>query len=342
MTLDSSRYRLWALKRQQLLHSKKPILVGPFRSEVGFEALYWLPFLEKLVHDGVARERLIPISRGGAAAWYGTPTGLELYAMRTPQQIRVENRLQHKRTGMLKQLSVTPFDQAILDDAALTLGLTDYHVLHPAWMYHTLAPFWEAQRGLIWLNQFTQWGVLNMPPLPETVTLPEHFVAMRFYLRPTFQGSDQIAGLITATIKRIASQYPVVVLHNDDHLDDHTDVVLGKLPNVTMLRDLVTPSLETNLMVQSAILARADAFVGTYGGFAQLALRFGRPVMSFYDTWGSTSIAHKHLSDALAGQMHIPFQVHSLMDISFAHAMLPVPGQKVLDVARHPQPVGVG
>src|SRR5690349_23710512 len=79
----------WPAYRQRLLRSKLPILVGPFRSEVGFEAMYWLPFLERLRADGIAPDRMIPITRGGAAAWYGTPTGLELYAMRSPRDVRV-------------------------------------------------------------------------------------------------------------------------------------------------------------------------------------------------------------------------------------------------------------
>src|SRR5689334_25417524 len=80
----SWRSRLWPLKRQQLLRSKDPILVGPWLSEIGFEALYWIPFLQRLIHDGLDRSRLIPISRGGAAAWYGTEQGLEVFAMRSP------------------------------------------------------------------------------------------------------------------------------------------------------------------------------------------------------------------------------------------------------------------
>lgn len=291
--------------------------------------------------DGVARDRLIPISRGGAACWYGTPQGLELYAMRTPQQVRVENTLQQRTTGLLKQIRVTDFDRGVLRDAAQTLGLTDYHVLHPSWMYTLLAPYWETYRGLGWLQQRTAWSVLAPPPLPDGITVPEHAVAVRFYLRPTFRGTDQVSGLIGATVKHLAAQFPVIVLHHDLHLDDHTDVVLAKIPNVTMLRDLVVSTPETNLAVQSAILARCDAFVGTYGGFAQLALRLGRPVCSFYEAWGGTSIAHQHLAEAFARQIHVPFQTLALGEVPFLHAMVPVP-QKRPHLAPQPEPVGVG
>jgi len=37
--------------------SKRPIVIGPYRSEVGFEALYWLPFVQQLRHTTAGRKR---------------------------------------------------------------------------------------------------------------------------------------------------------------------------------------------------------------------------------------------------------------------------------------------
>ena len=87
--MNSQPY-LWPLYKQRLIRSKRPILVGPFLGEAGIEALYWLSFIESLKRSGVKPERLIPIARGGTACWYGTPKGVEIHAMRTPQQVRVE------------------------------------------------------------------------------------------------------------------------------------------------------------------------------------------------------------------------------------------------------------
>src|SRR5690242_8075598 len=49
-----------------------PIIAGPWLSEVGFEVLYWIPFL-RWFEDRyrVDRERVIAVSRGGVAGWYG-------------------------------------------------------------------------------------------------------------------------------------------------------------------------------------------------------------------------------------------------------------------------------
>src|SRR5687768_4234007 len=43
-----------------------PLIVGPWTSEVGYEALYWLPFLAWAADRyGVRPERLVALSRGG-------------------------------------------------------------------------------------------------------------------------------------------------------------------------------------------------------------------------------------------------------------------------------------
>jgi hypothetical protein len=319
----SFRRWLWPLYQRICGRSDAPILVGPWRGEVGFEVLYWLPFLEQLRHAyQIPPARLIPITRGGAGAWYGTPSAVELYAMRTPQEVRVENRLQHQRTGMLKQMHVTAWDRQVLRDAAQTLGLTRYHVLHPAWMYQALQTFWEGQHGLGWLQSRTRFAPLPAPAL-EGVTLPERFAAVRFYFRATFPASPIATSFAKHTIALLAQQQPVIILNNGLHLDDHFDYLPKDRTNITLLSDLVNLTPENNLAWQSAILSRALGFVGTYGGLAQLALRLGKPTVSVYQDWHGTALPHRHLSEALALQMGVGFHVLRIADLPLIQTVLP-------------------
>lgn len=306
------RRALWPLYRQLLRLGNRPLLVGPWHSEVGFEALYWLPWLAKLRADlGIPPERLIPISRGGAAAWYHVPTGIELYDMRTPQEVRVEQRLQHARTGLVKQTTMTAFDRGVYADVAQTLGLgKGYAVLHPAWMYQCLAPYWENAKGLTWLLAHAAYAPPSAPVMTD-VTLPEHFLAVRFYFRPTFPVSPTNVSIAKETIRQLAQYQTVIVLNSGLALDDHLDYIPKDVPNVVVLSERIPMTASNNLLVQSAVLAKADAFVGTYGGMAQLALTFRKPVLSVYDDWHSTALAHKHLSELIALEAKIPFTVVS-------------------------------
>ena len=326
-----TRQNCWPIYKRILQSTDWPILAGPWRSELGFEALYWIPFLQAL---GIPPRRLIPISRGGAAALYGSPGGFELYSMRTPKEVRIENLLQQQRTGSLKQAHVTAFDRAVIKDAAKELGLTRYHVLHPAWMYQTLVPYWSGQRGLEWIwprvlkrEQTDHGPELSLGPLPapevDTTHLPAHFVAVRFYARSTYPYNEQ--GMVCAreTIKQLAERMPVVLLHPGVHADEHVDLPCKDIPNVLKLSDLFEVTPENNLAIQAAVMKKAQGFVGTYGGLAQLALRLGKPTISFYQQWLGTALAHKYLADAMATAMHVPCLVLRVGEVPLLRSVLP-------------------
>ena len=323
----SWRRLAWQAKIASLKANDWPILVGPWRGEIGFECLYWIPFLDHLKDLGIAKERMVPITRGGAGVWYDTPTALEIYAMRTPQQVRIENRVHITQTGLHKQETVTPFDRSLIRDAADTLNLTRYHVLHPAWMYHILAPFWTGDCGTEWLAPRVAFRTLMPPPLPEGVVLPDQFLAVRFYARETFQNHPKLMRPFLQSItEQMVGSLPIVILDSPFHLDDHIDLTLGcEGDRVTHLSQLV-PNLtpENNLAVMSAILGRAQGFVGTYGGFAQLALRHARPSVTFYTKWGGTSLAHKSLSDTLALRLGVSTYVINVGDIPILSSLLPI------------------
>jgi hypothetical protein len=344
---SSWRHLAWPLYLQRLIHSDWPILVGPWRGEVGFEVLYWIPFLDHLKALGLAAERLIPITRGGAGSWYACPQGIELYAMRTPQQVRIENHVQADRTGLQKQVTVTAFDRQVLRDAVDTLKLgRKYHVLHPAWMFHLLAPFWTGWRGTTWLGARTVYSRLSIPSLPDGLVLPEVFVAARFYSRETWPYPDKAAKQATAAVLlKLADQSPVVVLDSPFATDDHLDCPVPDHPNLLRLSRLWPLTVETNLLVQSAVLAHAQGFIGTYGGMSQLALRLGKSSMSFFTEWGGTAITHRQLSEQIALRHHLSFHVVRLGEIPMMQSVLPdttiiLPGPK-LDTSLTPAGTGV-
>jgi len=290
---------------------------------VGFEALYWIPWLRHQIRGlGLDPTRLIPITRGGAGQWYGTPRHVELYSLRTPQQVRIENRLQGAKTGLMKQTMVSAFDTGVIRDAAAQLSLTDYHVLHPKWMYQQLAPFWAGHRGFEWLIQRAEYQIPLVQHETVDLTLPAQFVAVRFYERSTLQAFPQVTQFCAATIRKLAKDVPVVLLNSGLHTDDHRDLEFTG-PNVTRLSDYCTITPDNNLAAQGAVLSRAMGFVGTYGGLAQLALMLGKPSVSIYGEWQGTAIPHAHLAQDLALRAKIPCLVHRIADLPLLHSALP-------------------
>ena len=93
-----------------------PIVVGPWLSEVGYEVLYWVPFVRWFVHHHrVDPSRLVVVSRGGTSSWYadiGTKY-VELLELFEPDEFARRNRERQAR-GDQKQLSIGEFDREIL------------------------------------------------------------------------------------------------------------------------------------------------------------------------------------------------------------------------------------
>lgn len=339
MTFSSSAS---PVKRQQavskliaeLNQDARPILLGPYRSELGFECLYWLPFLRFLssqIKDFARRASVV--TRGGLAPLYAdvAAQGYDLYALRDVKDVRRENLydLQARQKGKtIKQVLMTDWDEAVLEDAARALSITGvFHVVHPSWMYWALAPYWEEEAGLKYLLSLAHYATL--PKIGSVVQggLPPKYVAVKFYARHTFPyPHPEVAEFVTKLVGRLAAQVPVVMLSTGQHHDDHADIPIAPAQNIHVLPSDLAP--EVNLQVQAAVIGHANAYVGTYGGVSQLALRLGVPSVSFYADWGGTAHGHLALSSWLSKQTKVPFMVGSMADAQVWKQVMTAPEKK--------------
>lgn len=301
----------WRLYARHLAASRLPILVGPWRSEVGFELLYWIPFLHNFRERyGISRDRLIAVGRGGSAAWYDMAGSADLYERMSVEEARTLSVQASQRTGSMKQNHTPAWERQVCALTANGLGISRYHVLSPSWMYSLVAPFWEGKQPLAWLDQYLLHAVKMPAPAlaPEIAAkLPPKYVAMRWYARPTWPLREDLRLWMRKAVEAVAQHTPVVLVNAGMHTDDHADIALGTIPNVFNLGELVPQTPLNNLAIQSSVIAKASAYVGTYGGMAQGAMRWGVPTVAYYDSFGQTAPAHLHLTQSLSLRTGVPF-----------------------------------
>ena len=306
MLLDT-RWRIYA---QRLARSKRPILCGPWRSEVGFEILYWIPFLQAFRHTyGIDKNRLIAIGRGGSACWYDMAGQADLFEHVPVETARIWSVQASQQTGSMKQHQVEPWERHVCGLTAASLGLTQYHAISPSWMYQLLAPFWTGKTSQKWLNEKLAHAVKMPAPKLEPelqAKLPSEYVAMRWYARPTWPYSDAAVLWMRTFTERIAKRIPVVLI-DSFHADDHADMNLGALDNCIRLSALVEQTPLNNLAIQSSVIAKAKAYVGTYGGMSQAAMRWGVPTVALYQEFGQTAPEHLALTQHLSLRTNTPF-----------------------------------
>jgi hypothetical protein len=271
-------------------------------------------------------ERLIAISRGGASSWYPASRGVELFDYLPVASVRramLAGSLQH---GTVKQYTLTKQEALVLPLIAEDLGLRRYQVLHPSAMYQSLNPWFQGHMGLADLLPQLDFGPFSVTHPPLDMPLPTQFVAVSFYARATWPIDEERREWVQSLIEGIQKMVPVVVLESDVPADEHISFPLPA--GVLSTKAWCTPS--TSLAVQAAVLAKSHAFIGTYGGTMQLAVRMKKPAVGFYDQFHGTAYAHKMLTEWLGTEQKSSVLIGRPDDAKFV--------QEILQVASVPAP----
>ena len=282
---------------EQLFRSRKPIIIGPWLSELGFEVLYWVPFLQWVkTHWPFEAERLIVVSRGGVQGWYGNLGGryFDLFDLFTPEEFRRRNE-ERVLAGRQKQHDIAEFDLEIARMVRAAIQRPDAELLHPRLMYRLFNPYWNRQTLADFVQNHTSFEQLPAPEAPMLdAELPEKYVAVRFYFNDCFPETDTNRRFIRHLLTQLTRTSDVVMLNSGLQLDDHVDWVPADTRRIHTIDRFMTP--QNNLHVQSAVISRATGFIGTYGGLAYLPPFYGVNSIAFFS--GTPHVAVQHLEFA--------------------------------------------
>jgi hypothetical protein len=126
---------------------------------------------------------------------------------------------------------------------------------------------------------------------------PGRYIAVKFYFNDCLADSAATRRRIASTIEQIAERHAVVSLGTGLVLDEHLGADSCAGGRVTSIEPLVNP--RNNLDVQSAVVANASAFVGTYGGFSYLAPLYGVASTGAYANADGFNRAHLGVAQAV-------------------------------------------
>ena len=263
-----------------------PIVVGPWLAEVGYEVLYWIPFLRWFQDaHGVPRERPIVVSRGGLDELYRPLAGsyVDLFDLTTPQELAARNaerRAAHEGGGQ-KQTDAGAFDRDLIDRARVKAGAPAGPTLHPSLLFGLFRNVWYGNLPMDVLWRHVRHALSAGLSQPHISGLPEDFIAARLYAGPALSTSERSAAAVRALVGRAARSAPVVLLDYDAALDEHRDFDLSGIDGVISVGARMTP--RDNLGLQIALIARSRYLLGTCGGLAWLAPFLGVPAVAIYD-----------------------------------------------------------
>lgn len=274
-----------------LVGSDEPLIAGPWLGEVGFELLYWIPFLTWAQSRWPElRDRLVIVSRGGTQSWYRhlTTRYIDVFDHISPEEIS------RYRRGTEKQLQASELDQKIIERARASIGRPEARVLPPSIMYRAFRAL--AKQGAVsYFRAMSTFEPMDrLEPEELAGILPDEYVAVKFYFNNSFPDTSLNRDFVQSTLARLTERTNVVLLNTGIRLDDHSDCEGIRSDRLIRIDHLMEPS--NNLRLQTIATSRAQAFVGTYGGLSYLAPYFGVPSISFYSD--AAKFLHHHLGFA--------------------------------------------
>jgi len=309
----------------RLKSSSRPILCGPWLGEVGFELLYWVPFLRWVIQSAkISPDRVWILSRGGPRSWYGDFSAhyLEAYEALSVDALRdlnirrvAEQAVRGREFGLrrrqvtAKQFGRTEAEAPLLAYATQRMGHPDPLVLHPSVLYRVFRPFWRPPKGNRLFEAWTQMTRLQRitPDLGAISNrLPERYIAVKAYTSEACRLVGPNADAMRGLIRSLQRTLPVVLLHTGHSYDEHGELELQAQG--------LTPSFDvrSNLEQQTAIVAGAQEFVSTYGGFAYLGPLVGTPTRAVF-THANFRRDHRDLMKRVAKELlRVTFSVTSL------------------------------
>jgi hypothetical protein len=326
----------------RLANGTGPIIAGPWLAEVGYEVLYWIPFLRWFQDaHGIRRDRLVILSRGGMDAAYKDVAGsyVDIFDLVTPVDLAARNaqRRSDGEGGGQKQSATSAFDEELLSAASMRLGLSDAAICHPSLMFRLFRNVWHGNLPLDLLWRHTRYVAArrtpaeSMAPHAALTGVPADFIAVKVYAGPALSTRDATRDAARMLVTQAASIAPVVLLDADLGIDEHRDFELDAILGVTSARALMTP--RTNLDLQMALIGRSRFFLSACGGLAWLAPFMGVPTVAIYD---SDHLLAPHLfvarqAGALAGAAEFtPLDLRGLAHLGLMGlpASLTMPGQQ--------------
>ena len=278
----------------QAWNSHRPIIVGPYLSDVGLELLYWRPFVSWVYSRfGTPSQPVVAVSRGRVGEWY---TGLvssyvDVCDVVPFGDFEDRNRGRIQQAGSWKQKEVSSFDDELLDLVARRIGASDYAVVHPSLLFNACSRVWNGSLPGSWLLEHSRYERL-MPPLPTepstSETESEPYMALGFRFSASFGDTGPNRDLMNRVMVELSGRMTVKLVDSAGFIPEAA--LASRLNDIPVVPP--PDRAEGQLREQAAIVAGAQAYIGTFGSISLLAPFYNVPTLMVFEEEGKLFSHH--------------------------------------------------
>jgi len=305
---------------EEIQSGTAPVFVGPWNDSTENELLYWIPFVRwASAAYGIPPERLIVIANGSPVGWYSSiaqrsidvrslfsATELDYWMRRTVPQ----------RQQDYKQAVMSPFDAEIVERAARAFELSEYDVLHPSMLFRVRSRL-QKDRALERMQDVLRHERFEISKNNGLHGLPPSYVAMSVAFTEALPDTDENRQFLATLIDQVSANADVVLVDSPPP----AEIAIPRSDRVHRL-EIIYPNVDT--AIQTQVVARARAFIGSHGGLAVAAAFCGTPAVTYHSDripvdqmerleaaaqagWGRVTLERTHRFK----QVHLPRETHA-------------------------------
>jgi ADP-heptose:LPS heptosyltransferase len=267
-----------------------PIIVGPWFMELGFELLYWIPFVTKIVEvNKTTKNRVLAISRGGMSEFYSHLASeySDIFNFISVEEYKNLKANIVSEVGGQKHMKYTKIEQRLIKK---TLGLEYSEIIHPSQMYSNFKPYWRRKVSADFIYDHSSYTHLN-----RIQTNSSGKIVVRLYRSSSFNlDQKQIVALISALGQK--HQKPIVNLYSSREYDDHENLFIDS-EDVENIDFSVNHS--ENLKLQFDVIRNCDLFVTNYGGVSYFGLYANVPTIALHTGYSKFLPIHMDISNRM-------------------------------------------
>jgi len=281
---------------------KEYTIIGPWLSEIGYEILYWVPFLKKhlehLIQD--KNKKFIVISRGGVKNWYSFLENFEYFEIFDLDKKKIFKHLSQRKNSLSqKQWDFSKLDNYYLKQVCekKNLNKDDCLIIHPSVLFRNLKPYLNGNLApnyvFKYLNHSNNSFVIN---LDQGLDYLKPFVAIKLYESSILRlkkNESFFIDKINLVLNKLDRKYKLVYLDFKIE-DDHKDLVLNKSGHKTYsINDVYSNINESNnIYLQDNLIQNSEFLVSTYGGFCYLPSFYKKKCIALLN--GNYKIINRH------------------------------------------------
>ena len=280
------------------------LVLAPWLGEIGYEVLYWIPFLNQMAEKGaIDKSRLTVISRGGVREWYKdiADNYIEIYDYLTPEELNKFKSEKYKKTGTQKLINQDNSTEDEILSRIYSEGILPKNIYYPTEFFSSMAPLFsrlgKAAPFRMASDMLIHKQINSANTNFEHLTPHGKYICVNFYTRPSFLPSSEEYASLIASIDKLARRLEATVIQIDsgNGLDaEHGH--FSSLPNWITSQKIYCANPSDNLEWQSTLINNSILYIGTYGGPSYIPLMYNVPAVALYTSRKGLNPLHEHVA----------------------------------------------